>query len=177
MARFIHFIDDQKRDAQVTFSSLNPKAKVRMVLPDGSAPESLRVIKGSAATSVGALCDALIGPANEGETAPELVREIELAEHLIKGDPEVDMELHGKFITIQTGFSSIANAAGVPPKRRGIYLFSHSRTERTADSEGDAFKHIRERYGTLGRDVAEKGHCLKSARRRNTGEACQWINL
>lgn len=99
MARFIHFIDDQKRDAQVTFSSLNPKAKVRMVLPDGSAPESLRVIKGSAATSVGALCDALIGPIKEGETAPELVREIELAEHLIQADPEVDMELHGKFIT------------------------------------------------------------------------------
>ena len=56
-----------KRDAQVTFSSLNPKAKVRMVLTT-TALQNPRVIKGSAATSVGALCDALIGPANEGET-------------------------------------------------------------------------------------------------------------
>ena len=99
MARFIHFIDDQKRDAQVTFSSLNPKAKVRMVLPDGSAPETLRVIKDSATTAVAHLCDALIGPLESPDGTAELVREIELAEHIIESDPEVDLELHGKFIT------------------------------------------------------------------------------
>ena len=99
MARFIHFVDDQQRDAEVTFTSLNPKPKVRLVLPNGSEPVNFRVIKGTADTAVEALCDRLVGPAKPKKDAADLMRVIELADHLIKGDPEVDVELHGKFIS------------------------------------------------------------------------------
>lgn len=97
MAKFIHFIDDQQRDAQVTFSSLNPKARVRLVDSEGDLPQTKRMIKASAETQVDALCDRLVG-SNDAE-AGALMREIQLADHLISGDPEVDMELHGKFIS------------------------------------------------------------------------------
>ena len=65
MPRFIHFADDQQRDAEVTFASLNPKPKVRLVLPDGSEPVNVRVIKGSAETTVDALCDRCVGKPEE----------------------------------------------------------------------------------------------------------------
>jgi len=123
MARFIHFIDDQKRDAQVTFSSLNPKAKVRMVLPDGSAPETLRVIKGSATTAVAHLCDALIGPLESPDGTAELVREIELAEHIIESDPEVDLELHGKVHNrCRPRVCEFTDASSFPTEGRGAYI-------------------------------------------------------
>ena len=99
MSRFIHFVDDQQRDAEVTFSSLNPKPKIRLVLPNGKDPINLRVIKGSAETSADFLCDRLVGPLKSKDDSAELMREIELADYLIKGDTEVDMELHGKYIT------------------------------------------------------------------------------
>lgn len=99
MAKFIHFIDDQQRDAQVTFSSLNPKARVRLVDSDGDLPQTKRMIKASAETRVDALCDRLVGSADAEAETGELMREIQLADHLISSDPEVDMELHGKFIS------------------------------------------------------------------------------
>ena len=99
MAKFIHFIDDQQRDAQVTFSSLNPKARVRLVDSQGDLPQTKRMIKASAETQVDALCDRLVGKNDAEAEAGALMREIQLADHLISGDPEVDMELHGKFIS------------------------------------------------------------------------------
>ena len=99
MAKFIHFIDDQQRDAQVTFSSLNPKARVRLVDSEGDLPQTKRMIKASAETQVDALCDRLVGSNDAEAEAGALMREIQLADHLISGDPEVDMELHGKFIS------------------------------------------------------------------------------
>lgn len=99
MAKFIHFIDDRQRDAQVTFSSLNPKARVRLVDSEGDLPQTKRMIKASAETQVDALCDRLVGSNDAEAEAGALMREIQLADHLISGDPEVDMELHGKFIS------------------------------------------------------------------------------
>ena len=98
MPRFIHFADDQQRAAEVTFTSLNHKPKVRLVLPDGSEPVNVRVIKGSAETTVDALCDRCVGKPEKAQEVSALSREIELADHLIHADPEVDLELHGKFI-------------------------------------------------------------------------------
>lgn len=98
MAKFIHFIDDQQRDAQVTFTSLNPRARIRLVDSEGNEPQTKRMIKASAETQVEALCDRLVGSADSSAETAELIREIQLADHLIASDPEVDMELHGKFI-------------------------------------------------------------------------------
>jgi hypothetical protein len=128
MSRFIHFVDDQQRDAEVTFSSLNPKPKVRLVLPNGSDPINLRVIKGTADTGVDALCNRLVGPAKSKKDAAELMREIELADHLIKGDPEVDMELHGKFIT---------DSARVFVNQESKPVFHLKQVERIFDAKGE----------------------------------------
>lgn len=128
MSRLIHFVDDKQRDAEVTFTSLNPKPKVRLVLPDGSEPINLRVIKGTAETSVEALCDRLVGPVKSKKDTAELMREIELADHLIKGDPEVDLELHGKFIT---------DSARVFVNQQSVPVFHLKQREQIFDAKGE----------------------------------------
>lgn len=159
MARFIHFVDDQQRDAEVTFTSLNPKPKVRLVLPNGSEPVNFRVIKGTADTAVEALCDRLVGPAKPKKDAADLMREIELADHLIKGDPEVDVELHGKFIS---------DSARVFVDQESKPVFHLKQREQIFDAQGELVEertpkvffgqHLRDRYGPVEwQDDPQKG--------------------
>lgn len=99
MAKFIHLIDGEQRDAEVTFGSLNPKSKVRLGLPDGTPVENRRVLKATSETLMPALLERELGPAEGEGEEQELLRAMALSEKLIEGDPEIDMELHGRYVS------------------------------------------------------------------------------
>ena len=83
--RTIYLTNDKKRDAQVGFEGRIPKTPVEYVLKDGGTRESVSVLKKTNETSLAAMikqCGSLDN----------------VAESLISGDPEIDLEQTGKFI-------------------------------------------------------------------------------
>ena len=75
MNRYIRINNEKKRDAEITFKSINQKSEVKMVLPSGEAVTNKKVIKKTTNN---------IDKIN--------------ADLLINSDPELDLELTGKFI-------------------------------------------------------------------------------
>ena len=55
MIRYIKLANEKKRDAEVTFKSLNPKPKIKMVLETGEAVTNKRVVKGTSKHTVPSL--------------------------------------------------------------------------------------------------------------------------
>ena len=51
MIRYIKLANDKKRDAEITFRSLNPKPAITMVMESGDKVITKRVVKGTSQTS------------------------------------------------------------------------------------------------------------------------------
>ena len=51
MIRYIKLANDKKRDAEITFRSLNPKPSVSMVMESGEKVINKRVVKSTSQTS------------------------------------------------------------------------------------------------------------------------------
>jgi hypothetical protein len=91
MIRYIKIANDKKRDAEVTFRSFNPKPKIKLVLASGEAIVNKKVLKSSSVNSIKALL-------NKHSSKPEDARADLVADDLVAGDPEIDLELTGKFL-------------------------------------------------------------------------------
>jgi hypothetical protein len=97
MIRYIKLTNEKKRDAEVTFKSLNPKPRVKMVLETGEAVINKRVVKGTSKHTVPSLFAQYDEKPKEGvDFANQLAAK--LSENLVISDPELDLELTGKFI-------------------------------------------------------------------------------
>ena len=88
MIRYIKIEDSNKRDAELTFKSINSGNKV-LALESGEKPTNKKVIKSSQNNSL----DNLI---NEKNITQEHYNQF--SEILISDDKEIDFELFGKFI-------------------------------------------------------------------------------
>ena len=97
MIRYIKLANDKKRDAEITFRSMNPKPAIRMVLESGEAVVSKRAVKGTSETSIKALLSNYDEKPKEGVDF-KLQKAAKLSEDLINSDPEINLELTGKFI-------------------------------------------------------------------------------
>lgn len=97
MIRYIKLANDKKRDAEITFRSLNPKPAVIMVLESGDAVITKRAVKGTSETSLKKLLGRYDEKPKEGVDF-EIQLAARLSEDLINSDPEIDLELTGKFI-------------------------------------------------------------------------------
>lgn len=84
--RKINITNENKRDAQVGFEGQLPKNTVRQVLPGDRQRQNVRILKTTLETDI----DQLL--ANH-DADPD-----KLAEALIAGDPEVDIEKTGQYI-------------------------------------------------------------------------------
>ncbi len=82
--RFINIANEKKRDAQVNFEAKVQKSDVSFVLADGSPKKTSKFLKTSVATDLPAL-EAQFGLEN-------------IADELISGDPEVNLEQTGMMI-------------------------------------------------------------------------------
>jgi hypothetical protein len=91
--RLLNLSNEKKRDAQVGFESLKEKSTIEMVLPDGTPRVSGRALRATLATGLESLL------ANHSSPA-------ELAQAIVSGDPEVDIEQFGMML----------------PKTRRVYL-------------------------------------------------------
>ena len=97
MLRYIKLANQKNRDAEVTFRSLNPKPTVKMVQESGEYVVNKRVVKGTSKNSTQTLL-------NKYDEKPKDSQDIKLqlasrlAEDIISADPEIDLELAGKFI-------------------------------------------------------------------------------
>ena len=97
MIRYIKLANEKKRDAEVTFKSLNPKPKIKMVMENGEAVTNKRVVKGTSRHTVSSLFAQYDEKPKEGvDFANQLAAK--LSENLVVSDPELDLELTGKFI-------------------------------------------------------------------------------
>ena len=85
MARYINLADSKGRNAEIVFTSLARKPKVRMVGPDGAEPRSVRVLKGTALNGY----EALVGRFGDAE---------KVAQALIQEDPDIHLEMTGRFV-------------------------------------------------------------------------------
>ena len=97
MIRYIKLANVNKRDAEVTFKSLNPKSAVTMGFANGDQVINRRVIKGTSSISTQALLSRYEDKPSEGTDFKIQLAE-KLTEDLIHADPEIDIELTGKFI-------------------------------------------------------------------------------
>ena len=97
MIRYIKLSNEKKRDAEVTFRSLNPKPAITMAQASGEPVQNKRVIKGTSATSVHTLLGKYDEKPKEGVDF-QLQLAGKLCEDLIAADPETDLELTGRFI-------------------------------------------------------------------------------
>jgi hypothetical protein len=97
MIRYIKLANDKKRDAEITFRSLNPKPSITMVMESGDKVITKRVVKGTSQTSTQTLLAKYNEKPIEGVDF-QMQLASKLAEDLIANDPESDLELTGKFI-------------------------------------------------------------------------------
>ena len=97
MIRYIKLANANKRDAEITFKSLNPKPAITMGFVSGEQVVNKRVIKGTSSKSTQSLLSAYDEQPTEGEDFQKQLAG-RLADDLILADPEIDIELTGKFI-------------------------------------------------------------------------------
>ena len=97
MIRYIKLANDKKRDAEITFRSLNPKPAITMVMATGEKVINKRVVKGTSHSSTQSLLAKYNEKPKEGVDF-QMQLAGRLAEDLIANDPESDLELTGKFI-------------------------------------------------------------------------------
>ena len=97
MIRYIKLANDKKRDAEITFRSLNPRPAVTLVMESGDKVINKRIIKGTSQTSTQSLFTKYNEKPKEGVDF-QMQLAARLAEDLIASDPESNLELTGKFI-------------------------------------------------------------------------------
>ena len=97
MLRYIKLANQKNRDAEVTFRSMNPKPSVKMVQESGEHVVNKRVVKGTSKNSTQTLLNKYDEKPKEGQDF-KLQLASRLAEDIISTDPEIDVELAGKFI-------------------------------------------------------------------------------
>jgi hypothetical protein len=85
MSRYIHIADAKNRDAEVLFTSKTKKPLVHAVTAGGSEVQTLRVLKGTAKNSY----EGMLKQFGEAEA---------IAQAMLQGDPEIDLQLTGRFI-------------------------------------------------------------------------------
>lgn len=83
--RKIRLANAQKRDAEIEYGRLPRPPRVRMLLPDKSAPRHVKVLKSSIATQY----PHLLAQAGSDEA---------LVQSLVTGDPELDLARTGQFV-------------------------------------------------------------------------------
>jgi len=86
MSRYINIGDKNGRNAEVLFSGVTKKPVFKMVTQAGKETKTLRVVKGTAATSYEGLM-------LKYKTSEAMVDEI------LNGDPEIDLLMTGKYIS------------------------------------------------------------------------------
>ena len=86
MIRYIKLANDKKRDAEITFRSLNPKPSVTMVMESGDKVITKRVVKGTSQTSTKTLLAKYNETPKEGVDFKKQLAG-RLAEDLIATDP------------------------------------------------------------------------------------------
>ena len=97
MIRYIKLANDKKRDAEITFRSLNPKPAITMVMETGDKVTNKRVVKGTSQSSTQTLLAKYDEKPKEGVDF-QMQLAARLSEDLVNSDPEIDLELSGKFI-------------------------------------------------------------------------------
>jgi len=97
MIRYIKLANDKKRDAEITFRSLNPKPAITMVMKTGDKVINKRVVKGTSQSSTQTLLAKYDEKPKEGVDF-QMQLAARLSEDLVNSDPEIDLELSGKFI-------------------------------------------------------------------------------
>jgi len=85
MARLIHISDSKGRDANVLFSAKTKKSGIRFLTGDGDETHQIRVLK----TTVNGSYEHLLKKYNS---------DVEIANALVEGDPEIDFEKTGYII-------------------------------------------------------------------------------
>ena len=98
MSRYIKLANQKNRDAEVTFKSLNPKPKIKMVMETGEHVVNKRVVKSTSEKSLESLFLKYDEKPQEGVDFQKQMA-AKLSEDLINSDPELDINLHGKFIS------------------------------------------------------------------------------
>lgn len=86
MMRYINFGDEKGRNAEIVFSGKTRKSAVKVVTPQGEPVKTLRVLKGGLENSY----DHLLARYNNDEA---------VAREMIKDDPEISLDLTGRFVT------------------------------------------------------------------------------
>ncbi|MDB5284898.1 MAG: hypothetical protein JWO06_3973 [Bacteroidota bacterium] len=75
----------QNRDSEVQYAGIVTRSSIKYVLPDGSSPFNLKLLKSSVASQY----ETLLAQKGTDEV---------LADEMINGDPEIDFELTGMFV-------------------------------------------------------------------------------
>ena len=83
--RTIKIANEKKRDASVSFETKQKESNIRHVLPDGAEPKNVRILKGTIEQDISVLVDKYGDLEN-------------LAEAIIKDDPEIDFERTGMLL-------------------------------------------------------------------------------
>jgi len=89
MIRYIKLEDSKKRDAEITFKSINSRSSIYLAIETGEKPENKKVIKSTKDKSI----ETLIGKENPSQEDYN-----KFSDHLLENDDEVDFELFGRFI-------------------------------------------------------------------------------
>ncbi|HQE67414.1 MAG TPA: hypothetical protein PLE05_11340 [Bacillota bacterium] len=84
--RSLNISNEKKRDAVVGMDNTPKKSKINYVLKDGSPKKTVKILKGLLEISE----EYLVG--RYGDL-------VKLGEEIIKGDPEIDMEKTGRFVS------------------------------------------------------------------------------
>lgn len=85
MSRYIHLSDSKSRDAEIIFFNKPRKPNVKLLTTAGEDVHTLRILKGTA-------CNAYEGLLQTYKD-PEAI-----AQAMITGDPEIDLQMTGRFI-------------------------------------------------------------------------------
>ena len=89
MIRYIKIEDSKKRDAEITFKSINSGSSINLALETGEKPITKKVLKSSKDHSL----ESLIG-----KESPSQEEYNKFSERLLEKDTEIDFELFGMFI-------------------------------------------------------------------------------
>ena len=85
MSRYIHIADTKGRDAEIIFTSKPKKSSIKLVTEKGEEVHTIRVLKGSIKNSFEGMSKSI----GEAEA---------IAQAIISSDPEIDLNLTGRFI-------------------------------------------------------------------------------
>lgn len=85
MARYINLADSKGRNAEIIFSGIPKRTKIKTVTPEGKATHTIRVLKGAASNSFEGLLKTFGHPEN-------------ISTALLDKDPEIDFMLTGRYV-------------------------------------------------------------------------------